>query len=590
MARASDGATDLVGRVIGERIRLERVIGEGGMGTVYRARHVHTGHRLAVKVLHPYMMEDEEAIARFEREALAGSYIAHPNVASAMESGTLDDGSRYIVLEHLDGHDLRTELMAAPLPVSEALDIARQIASALSAVHALGIVHRDLKPENVMVLGGEDEPRRVKLLDFGIAKVPVHRLAPTLTGKAAEVLTRLGIAVGTPEYMAPEQAAGEEVDDRADLYALGVVLYEMLSGKRPFDAKRTAELRAAVLSGPAPPFEDRVPGLAIPSDVEALTLRLLERRRVDRFEDADETVRAIEHALAGQPDEERDHTTMNVPRSALTAAQSVRDPTPSRVKPRGALPVWLAMGGLLSVAAAVGVSLRYRSEADLLALEEAYAPSPPPSSAAPVVTASAAPEAVASAPPPPPSAVVSDRAGAAELDKALKAGPDALQELADRYPDDPRVTKELMMTFFTYPARKEDALRAALRHLTLVPEDASDANLHRFLLLAANGPPEVAERAVDLMANQLRSKRVKDLASPALRVAIELRDLPDICDRKDLIARAAEEGDARAIEYLRPLTANPKCRSFVPSKCYACGPQNGRAAERAISTIRERGG
>src|SRR5215468_10363043 len=181
---ASTGAASLVGRVLSERYRIESVLGEGGMGAVYLAQHVLMRKRLAVKVLHPEMTRMPEMVARFEREAIAGAHIEHPNVAAATDFGKLDDGSHFLVLEFLEGEDLRSVIARGPVPVDRSLRIARQVALALRAAHELGIVHRDLKPENVMLLQKERELDVVKVLDFGIAKVPVGTLASGASAKA----------------------------------------------------------------------------------------------------------------------------------------------------------------------------------------------------------------------------------------------------------------------------------------------------------------------------------------------------------------------------------------------------------------------
>src|SRR5262245_61677646 len=240
---ASSGAASLVGQVLSERYRIESVLGEGGMGAVYMAQHVLMRKRLAVKVLHPEMTRLPEMVARFEREAMAAAHIEHPNVAAATDFGKLENGAFFLVLEYVEGSSLRDLIEKGPLPPRRALHIAHQIASALARAHALGIVHRDLKPENVMLVARDGDPDFVKVLDFGIAKVPVGELASRgASSDGGQVLTQLGMVYGTPEYMAPEQALGQEVDARADLYALGAILFEMLAGVRPFDAESKVTL------------------------------------------------------------------------------------------------------------------------------------------------------------------------------------------------------------------------------------------------------------------------------------------------------------------------------------------------------------
>src|SRR5262245_8845777 len=280
-------ARRLIGEVISSRYRIDELIAEGGMGAVYRAEHTLMRKRLAVKVLNPDVRGFPEAVERFEREAIAGAHIQHPNVAAATDFGKLEDGSHFLVLEYLEGEELRSIMNRGPIEPERAIKIVRQIVLALRAAHQLGIVHRDLKPENVMIIQKEREPDSVKLLDFGIAKVPVSDLAAT-RGASEAILTKLGVVYGTPEYMAPEQALGEELDGRADLYALGVIFYEMLCGVRPFEADSRVVLLGMVATKTPPRLAERVPGTKVPPEIEKIVLRLLERRTADRYVDAEE--------------------------------------------------------------------------------------------------------------------------------------------------------------------------------------------------------------------------------------------------------------------------------------------------------------
>src|SRR5580658_265550 len=231
------GPSSLLGTILSGRYRIDKIIGEGGMGVVYAAEHLHIRKRVAVKILHPEMSRMPEVVARFEREAMAAAHIDHPNVAAATDFGKLDDGSFFLVLEYVEGRSLRDLIVEGRLPLVRALHIMEQIAGALGRAGAMGIVHRDLKPENVMLIQRDGTPDFVKVLDFGIAKVPLEGLtaADVTRGPAQPVLTQLGMVYGTPEYMAPEQALGQPVDVRADLYALGIMTYEMLTGVRPFE-------------------------------------------------------------------------------------------------------------------------------------------------------------------------------------------------------------------------------------------------------------------------------------------------------------------------------------------------------------------
>jgi eukaryotic-like serine/threonine-protein kinase len=288
-----------VGTVIAERYRLDALLGEGGMGKVYSAEHVLMRKRLAIKVLHAELSEVPEVVTRFEREAMAAANIVHPNVAAATDFGKLPDGSVFLVLELVQGKNLRDEIGRGIMPIERALAIARQIASALDAAHALGIVHRDLKPENVMLIEKGDESDFVKVLDFGIARVPLGENAQT----PGQPLTKAGVVFGTPEYMSPEQALGQPVDARADLYALGVIVYELISGVRPFSSKSQVGILGQQLANKVPPFHERVPGVVVPPQVEALTMKLLAKDVGGRFQKASEVVAVMDALLmpvAGQ--------------------------------------------------------------------------------------------------------------------------------------------------------------------------------------------------------------------------------------------------------------------------------------------------
>ena len=284
-----------LGTTLADRYRLNDLLGSGGMGKVYAAEHVLMRKKLAVKVLHRELTTVPEVVKRFEREAMAAAHIEHPNVAAATDFGKLPDGSVFLVLEFVQGELLRDEIAKGPLPAERALRIARQIASALASAHELSIVHRDLKPENVMLVRKGNNPDFVKVLDFGIAKVPIGEVGEI--AKEGQPITRAGMVFGTPEYMAPEQALGQAVDGRADLYALGTMLYEMLAGVRPYSSKSQVGILGQQLANPVPSFAERAPGIGIPHSVEQVVRRLLEREPDERFQHANEVVAAIDDLL-----------------------------------------------------------------------------------------------------------------------------------------------------------------------------------------------------------------------------------------------------------------------------------------------------
>ncbi len=283
-----------VGTVLAERYRIDALVGEGGMGRVYAAEHVLMKKRLAVKILRRELTTVPEVVARFEREAMAAASVDHPNVAAATDFGKLPDGSVFLVLEFVQGRSLRDEIAEGPMPIERALHIARQIAAGLGGAHLQGIVHRDLKPENVMLVERAGDVDFVKVLDFGIAKVPVADVA---AGKD-QPITRAGMVFGTPEYMAPEQALGQAVDGRADLYSLGVILFEMLAGVRPFSSLSAVGILGQQLGGEPPTVAEKAPDVVVPPAVEQIVRRLLDRERDARPLDSGQVVLSIEALLA----------------------------------------------------------------------------------------------------------------------------------------------------------------------------------------------------------------------------------------------------------------------------------------------------
>ncbi len=296
------GAASLIGTTVGGRYKLVRVVGEGGMSAVYEAEHVHMHKPVAVKVLSPEMSKSSEAVERFHREAMAASRIDHPNVAAATDFGELEDKSFFLVLELVTGKTLREAIAAGKLPLRRALQIARQIASALARAHSLGIVHRDLKPENVMLTARGGDEDFVKILDFGIAKIPVAELTDAPSQQDAAPLTKLGMVYGTPEYMSPEQAMGKPIDSRADLYALGVILFEMLAGVRPWDDDNKAILLGKHVSQPIPAIKDLAPDVNVPEDVEAIVRKLMAKTPEERYARAEDALAAIDAILAKPPE------------------------------------------------------------------------------------------------------------------------------------------------------------------------------------------------------------------------------------------------------------------------------------------------
>jgi serine/threonine-protein kinase len=281
---------DLVGHVLDDRYKVEERLGAGGLGEVYRARHLKMGKAFAVKVLHGALSRDPAFVARFDREARALSKLEHPYCVACIDYGTSAAGP-YIVMDLVEGTSLSHYTRGRGLPLGEALQIIGEMLAGLHHAHQVGIVHRDLKPDNVMLVKDPltKGKRHPKILDFGIAKIR----ADAIGGPATSTLTQLGTVVGTPAYLAPEQAAGSGVDQRTDVYAAGIIAYELCCGRRPFDGPDKLELiRAQLLTPPPPPRDLRK---ALPEDLVAVVLKALAKRPKDRWQTADE----FREALAG---------------------------------------------------------------------------------------------------------------------------------------------------------------------------------------------------------------------------------------------------------------------------------------------------
>ncbi len=277
--RASAGlATDkLIGEVLADRYQVEMRLGEGAMGAVYRARHVKVGRAFAVKVLHPDLLVDLKVAQRFEHEAELAGRLRHPNVIGVVDLGETSTGLRYMIMDFAEGSALAEVLTEAPMPAPRIINITRQLLDGLFHAHEAGLIHRDFKPENVIIerdAHGTEVPR---IVDFGIAILREGGDSPDSEGR----LTTNGLVLGTPHYMAPEQAVADPIDHRIDLFALGIVVYEMLCGKLPFDGTGAEVARANLLLDP-PQISERVPYLEVDPLLEAFARRLMAKKREQR--------------------------------------------------------------------------------------------------------------------------------------------------------------------------------------------------------------------------------------------------------------------------------------------------------------------
>ncbi len=320
----------LIGITLDNKYRIEEKVGEGGMGIVFRATHIHMDHPVAIKVLHTQFSSDPLMIERFRREARAAAQIHHHNAIAVTDFGvTQNDTVAYLVMEYLAGIDLREKIkQKRQLSYNEVFLIVRQICSALHAAHLKGIIHRDLKPDNIWLVKSDDGNELVKVLDFGIAKLQSTTEMITLTQQ--------GMIVGTPYYMSPEQCRGEELDPRSDLYSLGVIIYEMLTGKLPFEAD--TPVGVAIKQVTEKPGAMHRLRNGIPNPIEQAVRRILEKDRDDRPATAIELARELEVALYSSKIElpPLELTTSNSPFRAISPPHDDR-PTQSSPAVRSAM-------------------------------------------------------------------------------------------------------------------------------------------------------------------------------------------------------------------------------------------------------------
>ncbi len=297
----SQKATDpLIGVLVTGRYRVQARIGEGGMGTVYVAEHEAIEKKIALKVLHQEYSANPEVVERFKQEAISASRIKHPNVIDVFDFGQLDDGSCFIAMELLEGQDLGEVLgKGKALSPQRALRMTLQIARALGLAHSRGVVHRDMKPENVFLQRTPEDEEIVKIVDFGIAQLRRADEAEQQETRQRR-LTKTGMIFGTPEYMAPEQARGQAVDQRTDIYAAGIILYELLSGAVPFVGESFLDVLNQHVLDPVPSLRQQKPDLEISAELNAVVEKALAKSPDDRFPTMKDFAQALMKTPEGQ--------------------------------------------------------------------------------------------------------------------------------------------------------------------------------------------------------------------------------------------------------------------------------------------------
>jgi serine/threonine protein kinase len=340
---AGQAQDPMIGRVIAGRYRVVKQLGEGGMGQVYLAVHEAIEKQIALKVLRPEYSAKEEIITRFQQEAISASRIKHPNVLEVFDFGMLDNGCAFLAMEFLHGNDVADELVrAGSLDTPRALRIMLQVSRALSAAHKAGVVHRDMKPDNIFLLRTGDGEEIVKIVDFGIAQLRTTDEDAKSDAKPRRRLTKTGMIFGTPEYMAPEQAAGKKADLRVDVYACGIILFEMLTGAVPFTGDSFMAVLAAHLNDPAPSMMEYRPDLNISQELHDVVKRMLEKKPDHRFQSMTE----VTHAILATPEGGHLQASGEAPMSMMHPLSSI-PPAPghatsaqfSEPKPTSAVPV-----------------------------------------------------------------------------------------------------------------------------------------------------------------------------------------------------------------------------------------------------------
>lgn len=392
VATAGAAADPYLGKMVSGKYKVEKLLGQGGMGRVYLAHNVALDQKVVLKVLLPEYGQDPDTVKRFQHEGRAASRLRHPNVIQVMDFGAMEDGTLYMAMEFLPGKDL-AHLIQHEFPLGDRriARIASQILAALGEAHAQNIIHRDLKPENVMIEQRRGDPDFVKVLDFGIAKIT----------DAKTKLTAAGLVCGTPEYMSPEQAKGADLDPRSDLYSVGVIVYQMVTGLLPFESDTPVGFLMKHLTEPPMPPSQRQPEVDVSPELEAFIMKAISKNPADRFANAEEMREALLAVVpdAGAP--ARAATSAAIPRPATPAAPTAKaapsaakpaatkpqpEEAPAPAKPGGKTGLIAAAAAVVVIAGAAGAWFATRGGSAPATPPVATAPTQPPTTPAPPTT------------------------------------------------------------------------------------------------------------------------------------------------------------------------------------------------------------
>jgi serine/threonine protein kinase len=611
--RISDVPDPLLGETLHDTYLLKRLVGEGGMGRVYEAHHTRIeGKRFAVKVLRAELVHSPEVRSRFRREAQAAAAIQHPNVVGVHDFGHTPDGRPYLVAEFLEGIDLRARVERdGPLPAELAVHVARRVCEAVQAAHVHGVIHRDLKPENVTLVGPPDRPV-VKVLDFGLSRF--------MDAPAGTPVTRAGVVMGTPAYMSPEQARGERVDHRADIYGVGVLLYVALTARAPFGEETPQQTLLAVMNSEPPRPREHVP--SIPEALEAIVLRAMAREPAGRYPSAAD----LDDALAPFDDLARP---LGAPAAADATAPSLQgDAALVENARRLGSRLWshrvptLALLPVIALSALFGAGLHWAGSARRApAVAPVVGGRPTPGRTRTPWGAPASAEAVAVAP------AVGEAAGgeaferpagatAVELLAAQRGGVDALEQLAELHPTDPAVLESVAFAEAAELARQVRSVKHYQQLFAVKPSRAAEKEIADVVLRLALGRGAASVPAMDLMARdmgttgpdllyelflaggdlrdsareRLELPAVRERTTPALAITYALRVTRTCEARLPLLDRAVMEGDERTLAALRGLYARPSrgCGWRKAQPCPAPCPAQAAQFDRAASDLQKR--